>query len=72
MLCIYDLDVIPQSAKNKVNTMSSGKDKTARNSRIKLLMEKWRNEFIQYGNADLYEIQEVIENILDERFYSRR
>lgn len=52
--------------------MSSGKDKTARNSRIKLLMEKWRSEFVHYGNADLYEIQEVIESILDERFYSRR
>jgi hypothetical protein len=52
--------------------MSSGKDKTGRNVRLKTLMDKWRSEFAHLGNADLYEIQEVIETILDERFYARR
>ena len=52
--------------------MSSGKDKSARTSRIKALMEKWRGDFVSLSNSDLNEIQEVIENILDERFYARR
>lgn len=52
--------------------MSSGKDKSARTSRIKTLMDKWRTEYAHLSNSDLYEIQEVIENILDERFYARR
>lgn len=52
--------------------MSTGKDKSARTSRLKSLMDKWRSEFVHYGNSDLYEIQEVIETILDERFYSRK
>jgi hypothetical protein len=52
--------------------MSIGKDKSARQSRIKSLMEKWRSNFVHLGNTDLYEIQEVIETILDERFYARR
>ncbi len=52
--------------------MSSGKDKTGRDSKIKLLMEKWRSDFSHLSSTDLYEIQEVIETILDERFYARR
>lgn len=52
--------------------MSSGKDKTARNSRIKTLLEKWRSDFADLNTADLREIQEVIELLLDERFYARR
>jgi hypothetical protein len=52
--------------------MSSGKDKTARVSKIKSLVDKWRNELNEFNSAELREMQEVIEFILDERFYSRR
>lgn len=52
--------------------MSSGKNKMARISRIKTLVEKWRSEFNEFSSSELHEIQEVIEFILDERFYSRR
>lgn len=52
--------------------MSIGKDKTARNSRIKTLLEKWRSDFASMSTTDLREIQEVIELLLDERFYARR
>jgi hypothetical protein len=51
--------------------MSIGKDKSARNSRIKTLLEKWRNDYSHMSTADLREIQEVIELLLDERFYAR-
>jgi hypothetical protein len=51
--------------------MSSGKDKSARTFRIQTLMDKWRSDYVHLSNTDLYEIQEVIENILDERFYAR-
>ena len=51
--------------------MSSGKNKTARQSRIKSLVEKWRSDFVEYSSGELQEIQEVIEYILDERFYSK-
>jgi hypothetical protein len=52
--------------------MSSGKDKTGRDSKLMLLMEKWRKNFSHLNTTELYEIQEVIETILDERFYARR
>jgi hypothetical protein len=52
--------------------MSSGKNKTARQSRISVLVEKWRNDFVEFSSSELQEIQEVIEYILDERFYSKR
>ena len=52
--------------------MSSGKNKTSRQSRITSLVEKWRSDFVEYSSSELQEIQEVIEYILDERFYSRR
>ncbi len=52
--------------------MSMGKDKTARNSRIKTLLEKWRGEYAHLSTTDLREIQEVIELLLDERFYAAR
>ena len=51
--------------------MSSGKNKTARQSRIKTLVEKWRADFVEFNSTELQEIQEVIEYILDERFYSK-
>jgi hypothetical protein len=52
--------------------MSSGKDKSSRNMRLQALLDKWRGEFAHLPNAELHEIQEVIETILDERFYTRR
>ena len=51
--------------------MSTGKDKSARNSRIMNLMEKWRNDFAHLSTTDLKEVQEVLEYLLDERFYAR-
>lgn len=40
--------------------------------RIATIVEKWRGEFIDFTTEELHEIQEVIDLILDERFFSRR
>lgn len=58
---------IPQDVKNRGNAMSSGKNKTARQSRLKTLVEKWRGEFVDYSYTELREVSEVIEYLLDER-----
>lgn len=60
-----------QNVRFRGNAMSSGKNKTARQSRIRTLVDKWRMDFVEYSSNELHEIQEVIEYILDERFYSK-
>jgi hypothetical protein len=43
-----------------------------KNQRVVAIIDKWRNDFVEFTNEELKEIQEVIDLILDERFYSRR
>ena len=43
-----------------------------KNSRISTIVDRWRGEFNEYTTEELHEIQEVIELILDERFFTRR
>jgi hypothetical protein len=44
----------------------------AKNSRLASVVDRWRAEFIEFSTEELNEIQEVIDLILDERFYTRR
>jgi hypothetical protein len=43
-----------------------------KNSRLAAIVDKWRCDFIEYSTEELTEMQEVIDLILDERFYTRR
>jgi hypothetical protein len=42
-----------------------------KNTRVAAIVEKWRGDFVEFTSEELREIQEVIDLILDERFYSR-
>jgi hypothetical protein len=44
----------------------------AKNSRLSTIVDKWRGEFNDFTTEELNEIQEVIDLILDERFFTRR
>ena len=44
----------------------------AKNSRLSAIIEKWRADFVEFSSEELREMQEVIDLILDERFYNRR
>ena len=43
-----------------------------KNSKLSAMVDKWRGEFVEFSTEELHEIQEVIDLILDERFYTRR
>ena len=43
-----------------------------KNSHLATVVDRWRGEFVEYTTEELHEIQEVIDLILDERFYTRR
>jgi hypothetical protein len=43
----------------------------AKNSRLATIVDKWRADFIEFSSEELKEMQEVIDLILDERFYTR-
>jgi hypothetical protein len=43
-----------------------------KDTRISAIIERWRGDFVEYTTEELHEIQEVIDLILDERFYCKR
>ena len=43
-----------------------------KDTRITTIVERWRTDFNDYTTEELHEIQEVIDLILDERFFARR
>ena len=62
---------MPVRVKNAMKSNPYQRSKM-KNSHLATIVEKWRGEYVEYTTEELHEIQEVIDLILDERFYNRR